>query len=310
MKRILLVLICVAVSVPGFANLQKKKKKNAEPEVVKLTLETANDSISYAMGIFMAQSLIDDSAPDFIKEADIDIMNHALADAVKGEDQLMDIDQVMEFLDKVFREYAALEQEKKEEEGRKIRQEAEKFLEENAAKEGVIITESGLQYKVEKEGEGEKPSLGSVVKVKYELSLSDGTVLETTDDIEDGEGVEIPLGYVIRGWQEGVQLMSPGAVYYLYVPYDLAYGDMGQGNIPPYSTLVFKIELVSFEDSPYGSMDGMGDWEYYEETYESWGDDVIDLEVSEEEEAPVVMELIEGPIIEEDVLIGSDGVVR
>ncbi len=119
-----------------------------------------------------------------------------------------------------------------------------KFLEENGKKEGVFTTASGLQYKVLKEGKGEKPSAKDSVEVNYEGKLVDGSKFDSSYD--RGQTISFPLSGVIPGWTEGVQLMSVGAEYEFYIPYNLGYGEQGYPPvIPPFSTLIFKVELVS-----------------------------------------------------------------
>ncbi|MDR1257502.1 MAG: FKBP-type peptidyl-prolyl cis-trans isomerase [Spirochaetaceae bacterium] len=122
------------------------------------------------------------------------------------------------------------------------------FLEENAAKNGVITTESGLQYEVVKEGEGAKPDADSRVRVNYEGSLIDGTVFDSS--FERGTPAEFALDQLIPGWTEGIQLMSPGGRYKLYVPPSLGYGDqpVGNGLIPANSVLIFDVELLEILD--------------------------------------------------------------
>lgn len=117
------------------------------------------------------------------------------------------------------------------------------FLENNRKQEDVFETPSGLQYKVIKEGNGLKPTAESTVKVHYTGKLIDGKVFDSS--IERGEPIEFPLGRVIKGWAEGLQLMSVGSKYILYIPYELGYGERGAGDvIPGYSTLIFEVELL------------------------------------------------------------------
>ncbi len=117
------------------------------------------------------------------------------------------------------------------------------FLAENAKKEGVKTTASGLQYEVIKEGEGAKPKSTDEVRVHYHGTLIDGKVFDSS--VERGEPTEFPLNRVIPGWTEGVQLMSKGSKYRFFIPYDLAYGDRGAGaDIKPYSALIFEVELL------------------------------------------------------------------
>ena len=121
--------------------------------------------------------------------------------------------------------------------------EAKSFLDANAAKEGVKVTESGLQYKVLKEGEGAQPTAEDEVTVHYTGKLLNGTVFDSS--VNRGEPATFPLNRVIPGWTEGVQLMKEGAKYEFYIPSDLAYGPQGIPNvIPPHSTLIFEVELI------------------------------------------------------------------
>lgn len=118
----------------------------------------------------------------------------------------------------------------------------EKYLEANTKQEGVVTLPSGLQYKVLKEGTGGKPDKHSTVKVHYEGSLINGQVFDSS--YKRGEPISFNLQGVIKGWTEGLQLMPIGSTYEFYIPYNLAYGEQGTGPIPPYSTLIFKVELL------------------------------------------------------------------
>nr|WP_323379685.1 FKBP-type peptidyl-prolyl cis-trans isomerase [Stieleria sedimenti] len=121
---------------------------------------------------------------------------------------------------------------------------ADEFLAENQSKDGVITTESGLQYEVLTEGEGASPSEGSRVKVRYKGMLLDGTVFDQSGD----SAVEFGVNQVIPGWTEALQLMRPGAKWKLYIPPELAYGERGSGDkIGPNTLLIFEVELVSVE---------------------------------------------------------------
>ncbi len=128
----------------------------------------------------------------------------------------------------------------------KAKEEGEKFLAENAKRPEVKTTASGLQYEVIEATLGQKPSATDKVRVHYEGTLIDGTVFDSS--YKRGESISFPLNGVIKGWTEGLQLMSVGRKYKLYIPYDLAYGAQGAGgSIPPYAALIFTVELLGIE---------------------------------------------------------------
>ena len=128
----------------------------------------------------------------------------------------------------------------------KAKEEGEKFLAENAKREGVKVTASGLQYEVLEATLGQKPKATDTVKVHYEGTLIDGTVFDSS--YKRGESISFPLNGVIKGWTEGLQLMPVGSKYKLYIPYQLAYGESGAGaSIPPYAALIFTVELLGIE---------------------------------------------------------------
>jgi FKBP-type peptidyl-prolyl cis-trans isomerase len=120
--------------------------------------------------------------------------------------------------------------------------EGERFLAANQLKEGVQVTESGLQYEVLTMGSGPKPQATDRVKVHYHGTLIDGTVFDSS--VERGEPAEFGLNQVIKGWTEGLQLMPVGSKFRFYIPQELGYGERATGSIPPYSTLIFDVELL------------------------------------------------------------------
>jgi len=124
-------------------------------------------------------------------------------------------------------------------------EEGEAFLAENAGKEGVMTTLSGLQYEVLEKGEGDKPTATDTVKVHYTGRLLDGTVFDSS--VQRGEPVEFPLNQVIPGWTEGLQLMSPGATYRFWIPANLAYGEQAPPAIGPNQVLDFEVELIEVQ---------------------------------------------------------------
>ena len=128
----------------------------------------------------------------------------------------------------------------------KAKEEGEKFLAENGKREGVQTTASGLQYEVLESSIGQKPKATDKVKVHYEGTLIDGTVFDSS--YKRGEPISFPLNGVIKGWTEGLQLMSIGSKYKFFIPYQLAYGERGAGaSIPPYAALIFTVELLGIE---------------------------------------------------------------
>ncbi|MCI7310772.1 MAG: FKBP-type peptidyl-prolyl cis-trans isomerase, partial [Prevotella sp.] len=127
--------------------------------------------------------------------------------------------------------------------GKVAKAEGEKYLAENAKKEGVVVLPSGLQYQVLQEGTGKKPKATDQVKCHYEGMLVDGTMFDSS--VQRGEPATFPLNGVIAGWTEGLQLMAEGAKYRFFIPYHLGYGEHGAGaSIPPFAALVFDVELI------------------------------------------------------------------
>jgi FKBP-type peptidyl-prolyl cis-trans isomerase FkpA len=169
-------------------------------------------------------------------ELDYSAFTEGLKNAMEQGPTLMDQDEALDIVQTAV-ENAMIKQ------AAELREKEEKFLTENALNEAVISSPSGLQYMVIIEGDGPKPSSGDIVRVHYEGALIDGTVFDSSYQMERGE--EIPIDMVIPGWSEGIQLMKVGSKFRIYIPSHLAYGERGAGQIiPPYSTLVFTIELL------------------------------------------------------------------
>ncbi len=143
-----------------------------------------------------------------------------------------------------FRVIQAQIQSEKEAEAKELGAAGMAFLEKTAQEEGVVVLESGLQYKVLVEGDGEKPTANSTVSAHYHGTLVDGTIFDSS--VDRGVPAELPVNGVIPGWSEALQLMPVGSKWRLYIPYHLAYGEQGAGGkIEPYSALVFDLELLS-----------------------------------------------------------------
>lgn len=190
------------------------------------------DQLSYAWGMAFGHQLRGMG----VSNIDFKDFDEALHDAFDGKDAKLKPEQANEIIQKFLQELT----EKKTAE---MKAAGEKFLAENLKNENVKSTPSGLQYIVEKEGEGEHPTAESEVTVHYTGKLLDGTVFDSS--VSRGEPATFPLNRVIPGWTEGVQLMKEGAKYTFFIPSDLAYGPQGVPNaIPPHSTLIFEVELI------------------------------------------------------------------
>ena len=223
MKKIIITSLVASV-IFGLTACNSISSKTTKPKDDK-------DSLSYMIGISVGHTL---------KAQKIEGINAKLLaqgiEEVLTNDSAMSIAEANAFINEYFMKMAEVEGEKNLEKG-------EAFLAENKTKEGVVETESGLQYKVLVEGTGASPTVTDRVRCHYEGRLIDGTVFDSS--YERGQPAEFSLQGVIRGWTEGLQLMKEGGKYELYVPADLAYGKRGGGQIiGPNETLIFTIELL------------------------------------------------------------------
>lgn len=189
------------------------------------------DKLSYALGLSMGQNF---------KGSGVDKLNaDDFADALRavyGEGTpAMTYDEAKQVVQEYFTNLQAKAGEMNAKAGKE-------YLANNAKEEGVKVTESGLQYLVVKEGNGKKPGTNDVVTVHYTGRLIDGTVFDSS--VERGEPATFAVGQVIPGWVEGLQLMSEGSAYRLFIPSELAYGEHGTGPIQPNSTLIFDVQLL------------------------------------------------------------------
>jgi len=229
MKKILPILLCVAV-----IQVAAQDQSKTDPE-----LKNQLDSLNYFFGLTLGYSL---ETAQF--ETNSAIIAEGLILAVEGQSRY-DAEYARTMFQKLHQTVSPQPAGPSETTAAENQEKGIAFLAENGEKEGVITTESGLQYKVETLGSGPNPSAMSTVEVHYEGTLLDGTVFDSSYD--RGESISFPLNRVIPGWTEGVQLMPVGSTYIFYIPSDLAYGSRDSGPIPPNSTLIFKIELLGIE---------------------------------------------------------------
>ncbi|MDY6814487.1 MAG: FKBP-type peptidyl-prolyl cis-trans isomerase [Pseudomonadota bacterium] len=202
-------------------------------------LESTEQKVSYGMGLVLGERMSND-LPDLQMDQFLQGIQHGHAG--DEETRRLTREEIQQALVAYQQKLQEDQKMQMEELARKNKEAGEAFLAENAEKDGVETTESGLQYEVIEEGSGDKPSAEDTVRVHYTGELLSGEVFDSSR--ERGEPVTFALNQVIPGWTEGLQLMSEGARYKLYIPADLAYGPGGNRSIGPNETLVFDVELL------------------------------------------------------------------
>lgn len=286
MKKSLLLILAVLVCVGAEARSKKRDKKKAKTELVNTIPTVPADSLSYALGVVQASSMLQylqqreavDTAyidvalsaltcnlpkeqvnriiafaaglkiqqmneqmvpnlnGELVGKPDsnylvLPIMNQGLADAAKGELTMMSAELATQLVQRQQDHLLA-----------NVRIDGERFLEQNKDAEGVVTRESGLQYKVLTAGTGAVATDSSTVEVHYEGRLLNGTIFDSS--YQRGKPITLKPTQVIKGWAEALKLMPEGSTWELYVPYTLGYGEQGTRNIPPYSVLIFKVQLL------------------------------------------------------------------
>lgn len=203
--------------------------------------ETDAERLSYSLGAAYGQSIIQDFA-----DLDVDAFADAIRDVIADNELAMSNEEMAEALARFQQDAMASRQAETEQLAELNLAEGEAFLAENAERDEVEVTTSGLQYEVLEAGDGASPGPMSEVEVHYEGMLVDGTVFDSSFD--RGEPVSFRVDQVIEGWQEALQLMSAGDSWMIYIPAELAYGAQGQGPIGPNETLIFRVELREVTD--------------------------------------------------------------
>ena len=193
------------------------------------------DKISYALGLSMGQNLMGSG----VESLHYQDLAQGIEDVLTKQQPKITYQEAQQVLNSFFQELEAKV-------AGAAKADGEKFLAENAKREGVKVTASGLQYEILEPSLGQKPKATDTVRVHYEGTLIDGTVFDSS--YRRGESITFPLNGVIKGWTEGLQLMSIGSKYKFFIPYQLAYGERGAGqSIPPYAALIFTVELLGIE---------------------------------------------------------------
>lgn len=203
------------------------------------SLDNNSDSVSYSIGYDIGNSFNQQSAGDINLEAFV----KGFQNGYDGDDPMLGQDTMKTVLKRYQQQMMKQRKAEQMESSKKNKEAAQKFFEENKNKEGVQVTDSGLQYKVMEEGSGSTPGPKDKVRVHYEGTLLDGTVFDSSH--KRGKPAEFQVNKVIKGWQEALQMMEEGAKWKIFVPSELAYGQRGAGDqIGPNEALIFEVELL------------------------------------------------------------------
>jgi FKBP-type peptidyl-prolyl cis-trans isomerase len=235
-KWLILAVIIAAV----FSSCGSKENNGSQP----LEGENFGKDASYALGMSFGMDLSSMLASGGIVP-NLDEFLQGMRDILSGGNTRLSESEAEMKIQEAF--YAIMEgyDEGAESSSQASMQEGIDFLIENSRKPGVVITSSGLQYEVITAANGPKPTPADVVQVHYEGTLINGEIFDSS--YQRGTPIEFPLDGVIAGWTEGLQLMSVGSKYKFYIPQELGYGSYGVGSIPPYSTLIFTVELLDIK---------------------------------------------------------------
>jgi len=212
--------------------------KTPEQTSNQFVLDTDYKKLSYGLGLNVGAGIAQQGVP----ELNVDALVAGIRESVAGQESRVSQEELKDIIARI----QTIEAEKQQQLADENKNSGDLFLKENAEREGIVITESGLQYEVLVAGEGETPSAESIVNTHYHGTLIDGTVFDSS--VERGEPIEFAVNQVIPGWTEALQLMKVGSKWRLYIPENLAYGEYSpSADIPAHSTLVFEVELLSFK---------------------------------------------------------------
>ena len=239
MKKYIIVATAMAALVACKGEAGNDQATKQEPAA---TLQTEDQKASYAIGLKFGEGM----GRDLKAELDVKAFYQGFEDGFNGAESKMTQEEMVAAMNALQARKMKEQQEAQTKALEENKLAGEKFLEENKARDGVIVTESGLQYEVVTKGDGETPDANDKVNVHYHGTLPDGTVFDSS--VERGEPISFPVNGVIKGWTEALQLMKVGDKWKLFIPSDLAYGTRGAGpKIGPNQVLVFEVELLGVE---------------------------------------------------------------
>lgn len=246
-------IVAVSMFTVGCKTTYQKPKQTAccapqeGVESAKMDSLTKFQQVTYALGHTVAS----DMNKNGIDSLDLDLLKLAFNDVLNGDTNRVGADKTQELLRFLTDSMRAVQQAEQLKQYLPNKKAGEDYLNGLKANDSVKFTPSGLAYKITRKGNGVKPGPEDKVTAHYEGSLIDGSIFDSS--YPRGNPSQFPLNRVIPGWTEGLQLISEGAEIYLYIPYDLGYGENGSGErIPPYSTLIFKVELITVENAHKG----------------------------------------------------------
>ncbi len=242
-KKPIIAIACLSLLAACSQQTEVKKAEVKEAAPAGLQLDNDNAKLSYAIGMDIGMSL-----KSLKTDLDRAALEAAINDRLDGSKLKLSEEDAGKAKQAFFKKQAEARASEQKAAGEKNKADGAAFLADNGKKKGVTTTKSGLQYEVLKQGDGAKPKATDKVTVNYRGTLIDGTEFDSS--YKRGQPVTFPLNGVIKGWTEGVQLMSVGSKYKFVLPSDLAYGPRGAGpKIGPDSVLVFEVELISIGDA-------------------------------------------------------------